>query len=197
MAVSVVVPVGGVAGELIQEIGDRAKDVKVGDSMDPAAELGPLITEQHRDRVASYVASSAERGANVVVDGTEETRRPGFFLGPCLLDNVGIDMDAYRDEIFGPVLSVVHAANYEEAVELVNRNSFGNGAALFTSSGKAARVFQRQARIGMLGINVPIPVPPGHFSFGGWKGSLFGDLHMYGPDGIKFFSRGKTVMSRW
>jgi malonate-semialdehyde dehydrogenase (acetylating)/methylmalonate-semialdehyde dehydrogenase len=197
MAVSVVVPVGGVADELIQELGKRAKDVKVGDSMDLTAQLGPLITEQHRDRVASYLSSSAEKGAKVVVDGTDEVRRPGFFLGPCLLDNVRVDMDAYRDEIFGPVLSVVHAATYQEAVEVVNANPFGNGAALFTTSGKAARVFQREARIGMLGVNVPIPVPPGHFSFGGWKGSLFGDLHMYGPEGIKFFSRGKTVMTRW
>ncbi|MDA8197152.1 MAG: CoA-acylating methylmalonate-semialdehyde dehydrogenase [Actinomycetota bacterium] len=197
MAISVVLPVGGVANELVQEIELRAKKVVVGDSMDPSAQLGPLITKQHRDRVAGYVAAAESTGAEVVVDGSDQMNRSGFFLGPCLVDKVSSGMATYRDEIFGPVLSVVRSKDYSEAIDLVNANPFGNGAALFTSSGKAARAFQRDARIGMLGINVPVPVPPAHFSFGGWKGSLFGDLHMYGPDGIKFFSRGKTVMTRW
>jgi malonate-semialdehyde dehydrogenase (acetylating)/methylmalonate-semialdehyde dehydrogenase len=197
MAVSVVLPIGGVASELVQEIEARARRVVVGESMDPAAQLGPLITGQHRDRVAGYVAAAESAGAEVLVDGSDQLQRPGFFLGPCLVDKVSSEMSAYRDEIFGPVLSVVRSENFSDALELVNSNPFGNGAALFTSSGKAARAFQRDARIGMLGINVPVPVPPAHFSFGGWKGSLFGDLHMYGPDGIKFFSRGKTVMARW
>lgn len=201
MAVSVVVPVGGVESELVPEMQRRSKAVVVGDPMDPRSELGPLITGAHRDRVASYVDRAPGEGAQVVLDGREHLGSAagsgGFFLGPSLIDGVTPQMAAYRDEIFGPVLSVVHAPSYEDALELVNANPFGNGAALFTSSGRAARAFQRDARIGMLGINVPIPVPPGHFSFGGWKGSLFGDLHMYGPDGVRFYTRGKTVMTRW
>lgn len=201
MAVSVVVPVGGVETELVPEIERRSKAVVVGNPMDPSSELGPLITEAHRDRVASYVAKAPGEGAEVIVDGRGHSGASGssngFFLGPCLIDQVTPEMSAYRDEIFGPVISVVHATAYEDALKLVNSNTFGNGAALFTTSGRAARAFQREARIGMLGINIPIPVPPGHFSFGGWKGSLFGDLHMYGPDGVRFYTRGKTVMTRW
>lgn len=197
MAVSVVVPVGGVGSELVPEIQQRAQKVMVGDPMDPASELGPLITGAHRDRVASFVDEAPREGAVVVLDGREQLPRKGFYLGPSILDSVHPTTRAYQEEIFGPVLTVVRVESYEEALNLVNSNPYGNGAALFTTSGKAARAFQRDARIGMLGVNIPIPVPPAHFSFGGWKGSLFGDLHMYGPDGVRFYSRGKTVMTRW
>lgn len=197
MAVSVVVPVSGVGTELVPEIQRRASKVVVGDPMDPASELGPVVTEAHRGRVTSFVARAPEEGATVLLDGQDHGQQRGFYLGPSLLDNVTPSARAYQDEIFGPVLSVVHAGSYQDAIDLVNANPYGNGAALFTTSGRAARTFQRDAQIGMLGINVPIPVPPAYFSFGGWKGSLFGDLHMYGPDGVRFYTRGKTVMTRW
>lgn len=197
MAVSVVVPVGGVESDLVPEIERRAKALVVGDPMEAGSEVGPLITGTHRDRVASYVEGAPAEGATVVVDGRDQAASGGFFLGPSLIDQVTPGMAAYKDEIFGPVLSVVHAAGLDDALDLVNDNPFGNGAALFTTSGRAARSFQRAATVGMLGVNVPVPVPPSHFSFGGWKGSLFGDLHMYGPDGVRFFTRGKTVVTRW
>lgn len=201
MAVSVVVPVGGVENELVAEMERRSKAVVVGDPMDPHSELGPLITGAHRARVASYVDRASGEGARVVLDGREHLGSAagsgGFYLGPSLIDGATPEMAVYRDEIFGPVLSLVHASSYDDALDLVNANPFGNGAVLFTSSGRWARAFQHDARVGMLGINVSIPVPPGHFSFGGWKGSLFGDLHMYGPDGVRFYTRGKTVMTRW
>lgn len=197
MAVSVVVSVAGVESEFVPEIVQRAQRLIVGDPMNPSSELGPLITGAHRDRVASFVDEAPKDGANVVLDGREQAQQKGFYLGPSILDHVASDSRAYKEEIFGPVLSIVHAASYEDSLELVNANPYGNGAALFTTSGRAARAFQRNARIGMLGVNIPIPVPPAHFSFGGWKGSLFGDLHMYGPDGVRFYSRGKTVMTRW
>jgi len=198
MAVSVVVAVGEVADPLVEAIRERALKVKVGDGFDPSSEMGPLITREHRDKVASYLDSGREQGAAVVVDGRETAPEgEGFFLGVSLIDNVTPDMDCYRDEIFGPVLSVVRVDTYDEALRLVNENPWGNGTAIFTRDGGAARQFQFDAQAGMVGINVPIPVPVGWYSFGGWKASLFGDLHAYGPESVQFYTRGKVVTSRW
>ena len=198
MAVSVLVAVGDVADPLVEAIRQRLPKVKVGDGMQPENEMGPLITREHRDKVASYLESGAEQGATLVADGRETAPDgDGFFLGVSLLDNVSPEMDAYRDEIFGPVLSVVRAKTYDEAVGLVNDNPYGNGVALFTRDGGAARQFQFDVNAGMVGINVPIPVPVAYYSFGGWKASLFGDSHAYGPESIHFYTRGKVVTSRW
>ncbi|MFE1844131.1 CoA-acylating methylmalonate-semialdehyde dehydrogenase [Streptomyces sp. NPDC014603] len=200
MAVSVVVAVGGIGDDLVGRIAERARKLRVGPGDDPASEMGPLITREHRDKVASYVAGAAAQGAEVVVDGTEltvEGHEDGFFLGVSLLDRVPVTADAYRDEIFGPVLCVVRAETYEEAVELINSSRWGNGTAIFTRDGGAARRFQLEVKAGMVGVNVPIPVPVGYHSFGGWKDSLFGDLHIYGNDGIAFYTRGKVVTTRW
>ena len=198
MAVSVLVAVGDVADPLVEAIKERLPKVKVGNGMEPDSEMGPLVTREHRDKVASYIASGAEQGATVVADGRETgPEGDGFFLGVSLLDNVTTEMDAYRDEIFGPVLSVVRAKSYDEAVGLVNDNPYGNGVALFTRDGGAARQFQFDVNAGMVGINVPIPVPVAYYSFGGWKASLFGDSHAYGPESIHFYTRGKVVTSRW
>ena len=193
MAVSVVVAVGGVGDALVDAIAQRVNKLRVGPASDPDAEMGPLITREHRDRVASYL----DLAPQVAVDGRDLVERPGFFMGPSLLDRVEPDSALYRDEIFGPVLSVVRVDSYDEAVRLVNDNPFGNGTAIFTRDGGAARRFQYDAICGMVGINVPIPVPVAYYSFGGWKASLFGDLHMYGPEGIQFYTRTKVVTSRW
>jgi malonate-semialdehyde dehydrogenase (acetylating)/methylmalonate-semialdehyde dehydrogenase len=198
MAIATVVAVGGVADELIEAVEARIPKVKVGDGMDPDSEMGPLITREHRDRVASYMDGSAAQGATVRVDGREhELWGTGFFFGPSLIDHVTTEMDCYRDEIFGPVLTVVRVDTYDQAVELVDRNPWGNGVAIFTRDGGAARQFQFDVSAGMVGINVPIPVPVAWFSFGGWKNSLFGDNHMYGPEGVQFFTKGKVVTARW
>jgi malonate-semialdehyde dehydrogenase (acetylating) / methylmalonate-semialdehyde dehydrogenase len=194
MAVSVVVAVGSVADSLVEAIASRIAAIKVGPASDPDAEMGPLITREHRDRVASYLDTSG-----VVVDGRKApiSQGPGHFLGASLIDHVSPSSKAYTDEIFGPVLSVVRVDTYDEALELVNKNPYGNGTAIFTRDGGAARRFQYEAVCGMVGINVPIPVPVAYYSFGGWKASLFGDLHMYGPDGLAFYTRTKVVTSRW
>src|SRR3954449_8882099 len=197
MAVSMVVAVGDVAQPLVDAIRERIPKVKVGDGMDPSSEMGPLVTGEHRDRVASYVENAPGEGATVVVDGREGVPEEGFFLNPSLLDDVTPEMKAYVDEIFGPVLGVTRVATYEEAVRLVNESPYGNGVAIFTRDGGAARQFQFEVQAGMVGINVPIPVPVAYYSFGGWKSSLFGDLHMYGPEGIQFYTRAKIVTSRW
>ena len=198
MAVSVVVAVGDVADPLVAAIKERLPNVKVGNGMEPDNEMGPLVTREHRDKVASYISSGEEQGATVVADGRETAPDgDGFFLGVSLLDNVTPEMDAYRDEIFGPVLSVVRAPTYDDAVRLANENPYGNGVALFTRDGGAARRFQFDVNAGMVGINVPIPVPVAYYSFGGWKASLFGDSHAYGPESIHFYTRGKVVTSRW
>ncbi|MGK5532214.1 CoA-acylating methylmalonate-semialdehyde dehydrogenase [Streptomyces sp. URMC 129] len=201
MAVSVVVAVGEETGDaLVARLAERAAAVRVGPGTDPDAEMGPLITREHRDRVASYVHGARAQGADVVVDGTGYTvpgHEDGFFLGVSLLDRVTPEMDAYRDEIFGPVLCVVRAGTYEEAVSLINASPWGNGAAVFTRDGGAARRFQLEVEAGMVGVNVPIPVPVGSHSFGGWKDSLFGDHHVYGTDGIRFCTRGKVITTRW
>jgi malonate-semialdehyde dehydrogenase (acetylating)/methylmalonate-semialdehyde dehydrogenase len=198
MAVSAVVTVGDIGDEFIKAVKARLPKVKVGPGTEPENEMGPLITREHRDKVASYLDSGKEQGAEVVADGRETAPDGnGFFLGVSLLDKVTPEMDAYKDEIFGPVLSVVRAKTYDEAVRLVNENPYGNGVAIFTRDGGAARQFEFQVEAGMVGINVPIPVPVAYYSFGGWKSSLFGDSHIYGPEGINFYTRGKVVTSRW
>ena len=200
MAIATVVAVGDVADPLVDAISKRLPKVKVGPGSDPNAEMGPLVTRQHRDKVAGYLDTSKEQGATIVADGREHPlygESDGFFLGASLIDNVTTTMDAYRDEIFGPVLTVVRVKTYDEAVTLINENPYGNGTAIFTRDGGAARQFQFEVNAGMVGINVPIPVPVAYYSFGGWKASLFGDLHMYGPEGIQFYTRAKIVTSRW
>jgi malonate-semialdehyde dehydrogenase (acetylating)/methylmalonate-semialdehyde dehydrogenase len=200
MAIATVVAVGDVADPLVAAIKERLPRIKVGPGTDESAEMGPLITREHRDRVASYIDSGARQGARVVADGREHPlyrESQGFFLGVSLLDEVTPEMDCYRDEIFGPVLTVVRVKTYEDAIRLVNGNPYGNGTAIFTRDGGAARRFQFDVNVGMVGLNVPIPVPVAYYSFGGWKASLFGDLHMYGPEGIQFYTRAKVVTSRW
>jgi malonate-semialdehyde dehydrogenase (acetylating)/methylmalonate-semialdehyde dehydrogenase len=198
MAISVAVVVGDIADGLIEAVKVRMEKLTIGDGTDRASEMGPLITREHRDRVAGYVAAGAESGATVVVDGRDaQFDGDGFFLGVSLLDHVTPDMSCYRDEIFGPVLSVVRVDTYQAAVDLIRANPWGNGTAIFTRDGGAARQFQLDADAGMVGINVPIPVPVGYHSFGGWKDSLFGDTTMYGPEGIHFYTRPKVVTSRW
>ncbi|WP_314192806.1 CoA-acylating methylmalonate-semialdehyde dehydrogenase [uncultured Arthrobacter sp.] len=198
MAVSVLVAVGNIADDLVQAISSRMAGLKIGPGTDPASQMGPLITAEHRDRVASYVAGAENEGATVVVDGrSQQFDSSGFFIGVSLVDHVKPGMRVYDDEIFGPVLSVVRVDTYSDAVRLVNENEFGNGTAIFTRDGGAARQFEFDVDAGMVGVNVPIPVPVGTFSFGGWKNSLFGDTHMYGPDSIRFYTRGKVVTTRW
>jgi malonate-semialdehyde dehydrogenase (acetylating)/methylmalonate-semialdehyde dehydrogenase len=200
MAIATIVAVGGVGDPLVAAIKERLPKIRIGPGTDPEAEMGPLVTKQHRDKVASYLDSGPAQGATVVADGREHPLykdSEGFFLGASLIDYVSTEMDAYRDEIFGPVLTVVRVDTYDEAVRLVNDNPYGNGTAIFTRDGGAARQFQFEVQAGMVGINVPIPVPVAYYSFGGWKNSLFGDLHMYGPEGIQFYTRAKIVTSRW
>ena len=198
MAISVTVAVGDIADDLVRAIAARIPKLTIGDGAQPSTDMGPLITAEHRDKVASYIDAGARSGARVIVDGREaELPSEGFFLGTTLLDGVRPEMSVYTDEIFGPVLSVVRVDTYEEAVALVNSNQYANGVAIFTRDGGAAREFQFDVEVGMVGINVPIPVPVAYYSFGGWKASLFGDTHMYGPEGINFYTRGKVVTSRW
>jgi malonate-semialdehyde dehydrogenase (acetylating) / methylmalonate-semialdehyde dehydrogenase len=200
MAIATIVAVGDVADPLVEAIKARLPKIKVGPGSDPSAEMGPLVTKQHRDKVASYLDSGPAQGATVVTDGRDHhlyDESDGFFLGVSLIDNVTPSMDCYRDEIFGPVLTVMRVKTYEEAVGLINDNPYGNGTAIFTRDGGAARQFQFEVNAGMVGINVPIPVPVAYYSFGGWKNSLFGDLHMYGPEGVQFYTRAKIVTSRW
>jgi len=198
MAISVVVAVDPVADELIERIVERLDGLVIADGMTPGADMGPLVTAVHRDRVAGYVERGVGEGAALVVDGRHvDAPAGGFFLGPCLFDHVTTDMSIYTDEIFGPVLSVVRAGSYEDAVRLVNENAYGNGVALFTRDGGAARRFEVEIEAGMVGINVPIPVPMAYYSFGGWNDSLFGDTHIHGPEGVHFNTRGKVVTTRW
>src|SRR5436305_13519206 len=197
MAVSIVVAVGDVAQPLVDAIGERIPKVRVGDGMDPSSEMGPLVPSEHRDKVASYVENAPGEGATVVVDGRKGVPEEGFFLNPTLLDAVTPAMTSYADALCGPVLGVTRVATYEEAVRLVNESPYGNGVALFTRDGGVARRFQFEVEAGMIGINVPIPVPVAYYSFGGWGDSLFGDRHVYGPEAIDFYTRGKVVTSRW
>ncbi|WP_404816720.1 CoA-acylating methylmalonate-semialdehyde dehydrogenase [Streptomyces thermolineatus] len=207
MAVSVLVAVDPVGDDLVARITERMARLKVGPGCNGDSEMGPLVTGAHRDRVTSYLESGTADGATLVVDGRKhpvapedasgESTADGFWLGPTLFDHVRPGMSVYDDEIFGPVLSVVRVPSYEAGLELINANPYGNGTAVFTCDGGAARRFQHEVEVGMVGVNVPIPVPVAHYSFGGWKASLFGDTHAYGPDGVQFFTRGKVVTSRW
>ena len=198
MAVSVLVAVGEVADPLVDKIAERMGKLVIGDGFDERSEMGPLITREARDRVASYVAGAADEGARVVVDGREKHfDESGFFIGTSLVDHVKPGMKVYDEEIFGPVLSVVRVETFEDAVKLINANQFANGVAIFTRDGKSAREFEFAIEVGMVGVNVPIPVPVGSFSFGGWKKSLFGDTHMYGAEAFNFYTRRKVVTTRW
>src|SRR4051812_49349833 len=201
MAVATIAAVVPVGAPLVEALGAGLPRIKAGPGTDPEGEMGPLVTRQHRDKVASYLDSGEAQGATVVADGREhplyDANDGGFYLGVSLIDNVTTSMDCYRDEIFGPVLTVVRVPTYEDAVALVNDNPYGNGTAIFTRDGGAARQFQFEVNAGMVGVNVPIPVPVAYYSFGGWKHSLFGDLHMYGPEGIQFYTRAKIVTQRW
>ena len=198
MAISVVVAVGEIADPLVEAIAARLPKLTIGNGADPDTDMGPLISAEHRDRVVGYIGSGAEAGASVVVDGrAEDVPSDGFFLGTTLLDRVTPEMSVYTDEIFGPVLCVVRTDTYGEALTVINSNTHANGTAIFTRDGGAARQFQFDVEVGMVGINVPIPVPVAYYSFGGWKSSLFGDTHMYGPEGVNFYTRGKVVTSRW
>jgi len=199
MAISVVLAVGNVADPLIAAIRERVARIKVGPGSEPASEMGPLISREHRDRVAAHLDNAVAEGATLTIDGRLDpaTHADGFFLGPSLIDNARPGMRCYDQEIFGPVLSVARVKTYAEALRLINENPWGNGTAIFTQNGGAARQFQFDVEVGMVGINVPIPVPVSYYSFGGWKSSLFGDLHMYGPEGVQFYTRSKVVTSRW
>jgi malonate-semialdehyde dehydrogenase (acetylating)/methylmalonate-semialdehyde dehydrogenase len=200
MAVSAAVSVGDGADALMESIRERIARLKVGDGTDPESEMGPLVSARHRERVAGYVDAGVSEGADLLVDGrpfTVQGRERGHWFGPSLFDRVQPGMSVYDEEIFGPVLVNVRAETAPEAIELVNSNPYGNGAAIFTNDGGAARAFEYEVNAGMVGINVPIPVPMAYHSFGGWKGSLFGDLHVHGPDGVRFYTRGKVVTRRW
>ncbi len=197
MAISAIVAVEPIADKLIEKIKERALKIKTGDGT-KGADMGPLVTKVHRDKVASYIEAGEKEGAKVVVDGRQvKVDGNGFWLGPTLFDQVKPNMSIYLEEIFGPVLSVIRVKSYDEALKLVNDHQYGNGTAIFTNDGGAARRFQNEVEVGMVGINVPIPVPMAYFSFGGWKNSLFGDSHAHGTDGVHFFTRGKVVTSRW
>ncbi|MEO6126597.1 MAG: CoA-acylating methylmalonate-semialdehyde dehydrogenase [Ilumatobacteraceae bacterium] len=197
MAISVVLAVDSVADELIAKVAERIPNIQVGPASSEGNEMGPLITGEHRDKVAAYVAGAEAEGATLVVDGRDDVPADGFFLKPSLIDHAKPGMKVYDDEIFGPVLSVTRVSGYDEGLQLINDSPYGNGTAIFTRDGGAARQFQFDVQVGMVGINVPVPVPVSYYSFGGWKASLFGDQHMYGPDGINFFTRSKVVTSRW
>ncbi|MDQ3954173.1 MAG: CoA-acylating methylmalonate-semialdehyde dehydrogenase [Actinomycetota bacterium] len=198
MAISAVVAVGSAGDELVTRVADRIKSLRVGPGLDDDVDMGPLVTAEHRDRVVRFVDAGIDEGAELVVDGRVGAERgEGFFLGPSLFDRVETSMSIYEEEIFGPVLCILRAASLDVALELVNSNPYGNGTAIFTASGDAARRYQRDVEVGMVGINVPIPVPMSFFSFGGWKNSLFGDAHVHGMDGVRFYTRVKAVTSRW
>jgi malonate-semialdehyde dehydrogenase (acetylating)/methylmalonate-semialdehyde dehydrogenase len=200
MAVSAVVAVGKAGDALLARVRERVAELRVGPGNDDKSEMGPLVTSAHRDKVLSFIETGINEGADLAIDGrdvTVEGHDHGFYLGPCLFDRVAPEMTIYQEEIFGPVLSMLRTDDFEGAVELVNANPYGNGVAIFTNHGGTARRFQHEAEIGMVGINVPIPVPMAFFSFGGWKSSLFGDSHVYGSEGIRFYTRLKVVTSRW
>ena len=199
MAISACVTVGPIADDLLAKVAERARTIKIGDGTRDS-DMGPLVTKAHRDKVASYIDAGETDGAKIVVDGrtvAADGGKEGFWLGPTLIDNVTPGMSVYTDEIFGPVLSIIRVESYDEAMDLINSNPYGNGTAIFTNDGGAARRFQNEVRVGMVGINVPIPVPMAYYSFGGWKASLFGDSHAHGMDGVRFFTRQKAITQRW
>lgn len=200
MAITVAVAVGGVGAALVAKLAEKAHTIRINQGLDEDADMGPLVTPQHYAKVKSYVDMGVAEGANLVVDGRDfklAGHEAGFFMGPCLFDNVTADMKIYQEEIFGPVLSVMHVADFEAGLKLVNDHEFGNGVAIFTRDGNTAREFGRRVQVGMVGVNVPIPVPIAFHSFGGWKRSLFGDHHVYGPEGVRFYTRLKTLTTRW
>jgi malonate-semialdehyde dehydrogenase (acetylating) / methylmalonate-semialdehyde dehydrogenase len=198
MAISVAVAVGESGDALVEEVAGRAREIKVGPGLEPSSEMGPVVTPQARDRIVDYIGQGAEAGGGITITGQKpEVDGDDFWVGPTLIDQVQPEMSVYTDEIFGPVLSVVRSNDLDAAIALVNRNSYANGAAIFTGSGHEARRFQREVEVGMIGINVPIPVPMAFYSFGGWKDSLFGDHHIHGPEGVRFYTRGKAITSRW
>jgi malonate-semialdehyde dehydrogenase (acetylating) / methylmalonate-semialdehyde dehydrogenase len=200
MAISAAVAVGAAGDELVAAVSEKARTVKVGPGRDPESEMGPVVTATAKERIVGLIGTGAEQGAELAVDGrgfTVPGHENGFFVGPTVIDKVRPEMDVYREEIFGPVLSVVRADTVDAAIDLVNSNPYGNGTAIFTSSGEAARRFQRGVNVGMIGVNVPIPVPMAYYSFGGWKDSLFGEHHIHGPEGVSFYTRAKVITSRW
>lgn len=201
MAISVAVPVGEeTANRLVERLAPRVRALKVGASTDREAEMGPLVTRQHLDRVKSYVETGVSEGANLVVDGRDfklQGYENGFFMGGCLFDHVTTNMKIYKEEIFGPVLSIVRAPDYNRAIEMINEHEFGNGVSIYTQNGNTARHFGSEIQVGMVGVNVPIPIPMAFHSFGGWKASLFGDHHMHGPEGVRFYTKLKTLTTRW
>ena len=200
MAQSVAVAVGDIGDRLVDKLSKKVEVLKVGPGMDKNSEMGPLITKEHLEKVRGYVDIGVKEGAKLVVDGRNlklQGYEKGFFIGGCLFDNVKKDMRIYKEEIFGPVLSVVRAKDFEEASKLVNDHEYGNGVSIFTRDGDAARTFSSKIKVGMVGINIPIPVPMAFHSFGGWKRSLFGDQHMHGPEGVRFYTKLKTITSRW
>lgn len=200
MAISAAVTVGSAGDALVEAVNQRARDVKVGSGRDAKSEMGPVVTKAAQERILGLIDTGAAQGASVTVDGrgyTVDGFEGGFFVGPTVIDNVTVEMDVYTEEIFGPVLSVLRVETVEDAIELVNANPYGNGTAIFTQSGEAARTFQRGVQVGMIGINVPVPVPMAFYSFGGWKASLFGDKHIHGPEGVAFYTRAKVVTARW
>jgi malonate-semialdehyde dehydrogenase (acetylating)/methylmalonate-semialdehyde dehydrogenase len=200
MAISVAVAVGDAAEPLLSTLTDLAREVKVGPGTDPASEMGPIVTGTSRDRIAGLIGTAEGEGAKLVVDGRDlvvEGHESGFFLGPTLIDNVPVNAQVYTEELFGPVLVVVRVDTLDEAIAVINANPYGNGTAIFTESGDAARRFQRGVHVGMIGVNVPIPTPMAYYSFGGWKDSLFGDHHIHGAEGIRFYTRAKAITQRW
>ena len=199
MAISAVVAVGDVADTLVDKIKIRTEKLRTGDGR-RGSDMGPLVTAQAKERVLGYIEAGQQAGAALVVDGREvspDADGEGFFVGPTLFDHVGTEMSIYTDEIFGPVLSVLRVDSYDDAVALINANPYGNGTAIFTNDGGAARRFSNEIEVGMIGVNVPIPVPMAYYSFGGWKSSLFGDTHAHGAEGVHFFTRGKVITTRW
>ena len=200
MAISAAVAVGSAADRIVAAVSDRARAVKVGSGRDAASEMGPVVTRQAQQRILGLIDTGEAQGASITVDGRGYTVpgfENGFFVGPTVIDHVSTDMEVYREEIFGPVLSVVRMDSVDEAIQLINANPYGNGTAIFTNSGEAARRFQRGVNVGMIGINVPVPVPMAFYSFGGWKDSLFGDKHVHGPEGVAFYTRAKVITARW
>jgi malonate-semialdehyde dehydrogenase (acetylating)/methylmalonate-semialdehyde dehydrogenase len=200
MAISAAVAVGSAADRVVEAVSGRARAVKVGSGREADSEMGPVVTREAQQRILGLIDSGEKQGASIAVDGRDLVVpgfEEGFFVGPTVIDRVSTEMDVYTHEIFGPVLSVVRADDVDEAIALINANPYGNGTAIFTSSGEAARRFQRGVHVGMIGINVPIPVPMAFYSFGGWKDSLFGDKHVHGPEGVSFYTRAKVVTARW